>query len=75
MSTLSHNDTARRLLHVVVILATFACVSGASLVASATISPAMAQDITGTEDAQKIDKLQHGFDPAHYPKKKEAAKE
>jgi len=75
MSTLSHNNAARKLLHVAAILATFACVSGASLVASATTSPVMAQDITGTEEAEKIDKLQHGFDPAHYPKKKEAAKE
>jgi len=75
MSTLSHNNAVRKLLHVAAIVATFACVSGASLVASATTSPVMAQDITGTEDAEKIDKLQHGFDPAHYPKKKEAAKE
>ena len=43
MSTLSHSDAARKLLHVAAILATFACVSGASLVASATTSPAGAK--------------------------------
>jgi hypothetical protein len=69
MSTLSHNNPVRKLLHVTAIVATFACVSGASLVASATTSPVMAQDITGTEQSQEIDKLQHAFNPAGYPKK------
>ena len=69
MSALSHNNAVRKLLHVAAVLATFACVSGATLVVSATTSPVMAQDITGTDQAQKIDQLQHAFDPAHYPKK------
>jgi ferric-dicitrate binding protein FerR (iron transport regulator) len=32
-------------------------------------------DITGTQQKDEIDKLQHAFDPAHYPKKKEPPKE
>jgi hypothetical protein len=79
MLTLSHNDAVRKLLHLAAILATFACTSGATLVASATTSPVMAQekgiDITGTQQKDEIDKLQHAFDPAHYPKKKEPPKE
>jgi hypothetical protein len=79
MLTLSHNDAARKLLHLAAILATFACVSGTTLVVSATTSPVMAQekgiDITGTQQKDEIDKLQHAIDPAHYPKKKEPPKE
>lgn len=79
MLTLSHNDAARKLLHLAAILAIFACVSGGALVASATTSPVMAQekgiDITGTQQKEDIDKLQHAIDPVHYPKKKEPPKE
>lgn len=75
MSIQSQPDrAARKFLTSAALLAALVCATGATLVASAATSPAMAQDVTGAEQKQKIDELQHAIDPKHYPAPKKEEK-
>jgi hypothetical protein len=63
------NGTVRKFLISAALLSALVGASGATLVATAATSPALAQvaDLTGSEEKQKIDELQHKIDPRHYP--------